>query len=216
MSIQRLWGWFARFYRWLAEAKLVIMCLLIITAAVMLGFKAWPSESSIRSSGYALQLIGMVFAIGGLLGIRKHFKQPSLKILVVSWLRRFPKWKIKKILGEGGVTLKSCTADGEGELWKQDDPSKSVQKRIDNIIENLETIRNKQRDHSKSIDDLKSSHEELKQDITAQTKNIEDGIRADIELLHTSDITTSLAGLILLLVGISMSTLAPELYTWLY
>ena len=214
--MQRLRQWVIELWRWLAEGKLVFMCLLVIAAAVILGFVTWQSESSIRSSGYMLQFIGMIFAIRGLLSIREHFGQPLLRKLFINWFKRFPKWKRNIVVGVGTAHMAVMGGKARAEVWSTDDPAKPIEQRIESIIRNLERIRGEQHNHSKLIDELKDSHDEHKKKMTEQTKKLEEDIRTDLESLHTSDLITSLVGLVWLLVGISMSTMAPELYNWLY
>jgi hypothetical protein len=76
MSNNRLQGWLKEIWHWLGEAKLAFLGFLTVTNAMLYGFIVWHSEDSIRIAGYALQLIGMLFAIRGLLRIREYFKQP--------------------------------------------------------------------------------------------------------------------------------------------
>lgn len=216
MSFKRLRQWFTAIWCWLAEAKLVFTCILVIAAAIILGFVTWSSEASIRSAGYALQFIGMLFAVRGLLGIRAHFGQPLLRKLLISWFQRFPKWKRNVVIGAGSVQVGLAGMKGRAEIWNPDNPDKSIEERIDSIIKNQERIRNEQSEHAKLIDELKDSHEEHKKNITEKTKSIEENIRTELESLHTSDLITSLVGLVWLTVGITMSTMAPELHQWLY
>ena len=187
------------------------MGLFVIVAAVLFGFVTWHSEISIRVSGYALQLIGMVFAIRGLLGIRAHFGQPLLRQLLINWVKRFPKWKRSVVIGVGTAHVSMAGMKARAEVWTPDDPNKPIEQRIDAIIKNLERIRVEQRDHANSIDELKDSHEEHKKQVAEQNKKIKEDIHSDLESLHTSDLITSLVGLVWLTVGITMSTLAPEL-----
>jgi hypothetical protein len=203
-------------WRWLADGKLVFVCLLVIAAAVILGFVTWNSEASIRSAGYVLQFIGMIFAIRGLLGIRAHFGQPLLRKLLFSWIKRFPKWKRNVVIGAGTAHMALAGMKARAEVWSPDDPDKPIEQRIEDIIKNLDRMRDEQSEHAKSIDDLKTSHEEHKKAITERTKRLEENIRTELESLHTSDLLTSLVGLVWLTVGITMSTMAQEFYKWLY
>jgi hypothetical protein len=216
LSISRLQQWVIEIWCWLAEAKLVFMGLLVIVAAALLGFVTWHSEASIRIAGYILQFIGMVFAIRGLLGIRTHFGQPLLRRLLLDWVKRFPKWKRNIVIGAGSGHLAMAGMKARGEVWTPDDPNKSTEQRIDAIIKNLERIRIEQREHANLINELKDSHEEHKKQVAEQNKKIMKDIHSDLESLHTSDLITSLVGLVWLTVGITMSTLAPELSGWFH
>jgi len=194
----------------------VFMCLLVIVAAVILGFVTWSSEISIRFAGYTLQFVGMIFAIRGLLGIRAHFGQPLLSELLVDWIKRFPKLRKKVVIGVGTAHLSLAGMKARAVVWSPDDPEKPIEQRIEYIVRNLDRVRDEQRNHAKSIDDLADNHEEHKKAITERTKKVEKDIRTELESLHTSDLITSLVGLVWLTVGITMSTMAPEIYQWLY
>jgi hypothetical protein len=74
---------FVTLWHWMVEAKVAFMCSLVVYLAIHLGFVTWNSEASIRISGFCLQLIGMVFAIRGLLAIRENFGQPLLKDITI-------------------------------------------------------------------------------------------------------------------------------------
>ncbi len=191
------------------------MGLFIIVAAALLGFVTWHSEASIRVAGYMLQFIGMIFAIRGLLGIRAHFGQPLIRQLLLNWVKRFPKWKSSVVLGIDPCRI-AMKMKARPEVWTPDDPNKPTEQRIDAINKNLERIRIHQRKLANSIDELKDSHENHKKQVAEQNKKIKEDIHSDLESLHTSDLITSLVGLVWLTVGITMSTLAPELSEWLY
>jgi hypothetical protein len=213
--MKRLQRWLKEFVQWLSEAKAVIMCILVTVAALVLGCVTWNSEVSVRSAGYALQLIGMIFAISGLLSIREYFGQPLLRENFFEWLKRFPKWKRSLILGaaSGNYTLTGMNA--RVEVWSPDNDELPIEERVSRLVKNLETIRQEQREHFDNIDKLKQSHEEHKQEVAKNTKEIESNLRSDLESLHTNDLITSLVGLTWLTIGITMSTLAPEIHSWL-
>ena len=216
LSIHQLQLWIKSVWHWLAEGKLIFMCILVIASAIILGFVTWSSEVSIRSAGYVLQFIGMLFAIRGLLGIRAHFGQPLLRELFFNWLKRFPKWKRNVVIGVGAGHMGLAGMKARVEVWSPDDPSLPIDERIEKIINNLDRIKIEQGAHAKLIDDLKDSHEEHKKKTKEQTRKIEENIRTELESLHTSDLIISLVGLVWLTAGITMSTMSQELYKWLY
>lgn len=216
LSIHQLKLWIKCLWNWVAEGKLIFMCLLVIASTITLGFVTWSSEVSIRSAGYVLQFIGMLFAIRGLLGIRAHFGQPLLRELFFSWLKRFPKWKRNIVIAVGTAHMGLAGMKARVEVWSPDDPSLPIEERIEKIITNLDRIRMEQGAHAKLIDDLKDSHEVHKKKITEKTEKLEKNIRTELESLHTNDLITSLVGLVWLMAGITMSTMSQELYKWLY
>jgi hypothetical protein len=216
LTYQQLRRWLIDVWRWLAEAKLIFMGTLVVLIVTLFGFVAWRSEESIRIAGYSLQFMGMIFAVRGLLKVREHFGQPLLRQLAFQWLKRFPRWKRNVVIGVGTAHLGMAGIKGRAEAWNPDDPEKPIEQRIEAIIKNLDRVREEQRKHTHSIDKLKESHEEHKKQVAEEQNNMKKTIRSDLESLHTSDLITSLVGLVWLTVGITMSTLAPELSQWLY
>lgn len=212
LKINRLLRWLTDIWCWLAEGKIVIMCILVLVAVIALGLFIWNSETSIRSAGYALQVLGMIFAVRGLLGIRTHFGQPLLRKLFVDWLKRFPRWKRRFVLDADPGVFAVVGMKTRGEVWTPDNPEQPIEKRIDGIVKNLERIRKEQSEHYKSIEALRDSYQEHKKKVAKESKKMEEKIRSDLESLHTSDLITSLVGLVWLTIGISMSTMAPELF----
>lgn len=216
LKINQLSRWITDFWRWLAEGKIVLMCILVLIAVATLGIVTWHSETSIRVAGYVLQFIGMIFAIRGLLGVRAYFGQPLLRQLFLDWLKRFPKWKRDAVIGSSRVVMVGHgSLIVRGGVWSPDNPDQPIEKRIEGILNNLEQIRKAQRAHDGAIEELRDRHEEHKKNVKQENKNMEKKIRSDLEYLHTSDIITSLVGLIWLTVGISMSTMALELSKWI-
>ena len=216
MSINRLFQWIKEVWYWLAEGKIIIMCLLVITATFLLGCVTWQTETSIRIAGYVLQLVGMIFAVRWVLSIRAHFGQPTLREMLYKWTYRYPKWKHNSVVGVASFTIPSPIFKGKASVWAPDNPAEPIEERINCIVKNLERIRQEQNLNYESIDALKASHENHKKLVTERTTKLEKDIYSDLELLHTSDLLTSLVGLTWLTFGITMSTLAPELYNWLY
>jgi hypothetical protein len=181
--IRRIFQWLLEIWRWLAEGKIIFMCLLVIAAAVTLGMFAWRSETSIRLSGYALQLIGMVFAIRGLIHVRIHFGQPSLSHLFVQWLKRFPKWKRDMVIGVGAANMPMAGMRARAEVWNPDNSDLSVEKRIEGIVKNLEMLRGEQSHLATLLEKLRNDHEEHKKSVSEQSKKLERDIRLDFRPL---------------------------------
>ncbi len=188
------------------------MGVLIVVAAVLLGMYAWCSEFSIRFAGYGLQVIGMGFAIWGLLKVREHFRQPLLRHLFVRWLRRFPTWYGIVQLHCGITQNVRAVDEVKADVWRKDNPEDALETRLEGVLINLERIRKEQGSHSTSIDRLKKNIEEHKKKVAEDNKNMEEKIKLDREVLHTGDLLPALVGLTLITIGITMSTLAPELY----
>ena len=154
MKLNRLFGYLLAVWRWLAQGKVAFCCILVIVAALALGLCTWHSEDSIRIAGHALQILGMVFTIHGLLCIRVHFKQPPLQKLFLDWLKKFPKWKRKVASGSASISGVALIDVVNGKVWTPDNPNWSVEERVEGIVKNLDRIRTEQGEHYKAIEEL--------------------------------------------------------------
>ena len=213
MNFRRFINWLREIFLWAYEARLAFRCLIVLLMAFFIGFYMWPTEQSIRTSGFGLQIIGMWFAIRGLLKIRAHFGQPTLTKLSIAWLYRFPKWEKKAIkirVGGGSISIKGGVK-AFLESWTPDNPEYSLEKRIDGIVKNLERLKEEKKNISKQIDELQGNQEKNQKEQKVASANMENQIRSDSESLHTDDILLSFIGLVWLTVGISMSTMSQEL-----
>ena len=215
MQIKHLFNWVKEIWDWLTEGKITFMGIGVVIIVLLSIMVTDHSEASIRIAGYMLQLAGMFFAVRGLLGVREHFKQPLLQNLFVDWFKRFPKFKKSIVIDASATMIGTSAMKARAEVWIPDKPELPIEERIQRIIRNLEQIRKQQSDNSVTIESLKDSLEEHKDEVTEERNKSEERIRSDSELLHTSDIITSLVGLVWLTVGISLSTLAPEICLWI-
>lgn len=101
------------------------------------------------------------------------------------------------------------------EIWAKDDPNLSTEERLEKVIHNLERIREEIGKHYFDIDDLNKNLERLRKESDNRDKEVEERLRNELKRLHTQDILTSLVGLFLLTVGITLSTLSSELFCFL-
>ncbi|MGH9438614.1 MAG: hypothetical protein ACRD22_12165 [Terriglobia bacterium] len=213
----RLAQWIKALGIWIYEAKLALLWLLVIAVAVYLGCIVWHREVAIRVAGYSLQLLGMILTINSLLRIRIYFGRPDLRTLFVIWIKNFPKWKRRYIsVADGGHFNVKLGVAAAAKSWTPDNPDQSLEKRIEGILRNLNRINEIQNGHAMKISTLQAALEEHRLITAEETHNSEKRMRSDLESLHMSDWTISLIGLIWLTVGITMSTMAPELYQWLH
>ena len=213
MFINRSYKWIAEIWHWLVKDNIVLMGFLILLLSVILSLYTWCNESSIRWGGYLLQFLGMVIAIHILHEVRKHFKLPSFRQTFFNWAKRFPKWKKNIVIGAGSAEIAVMGMKAQCEVWTPDDPDISIEKRIERILKNLDRIRKEQSEHGRSIEDLKKSLEGHKKKVAEENKKLRDKFQSDLESLHASDILTSLVGLVWLMVGITLSSMAAEIAT---
>lgn len=211
----KLTGWCRRLREWVAEAKISLFGLMFVTVALVLSLAVLRTESAIRCTGYVLQLVGMVLAIRGLVGIRQFFGQPSIWSTVADWFRRFPMWKkdVRIDLQGGAVSVSGGRASLE--IWAKDDASLTVEQRLDAIARNQERLREEQRQQEKSLISISDNLEDHKKKTEAEYNRVSREFNTRLESLHTSELTLSLVGLVFLTIGITLGTLSPEIAGWL-
>ena len=214
-NLKRHLNWLHAVLLWIAAARSVFMCLLVLIAAFMFAFYSWGSEVSVRVSGYFLEMLGVSLTAVGLLRIRSHFGQAPLRELFIGWLHRFPKWKRDVVIGVGAVSAGIAGMKARLEVWTPDKPDSPVDKRIEGILKNLQRLREAQAETENRLDALQQSHEDSRKAEAEARRNLESTLRADLESLHTDDIMMSLCGLVWLAFGLSMSTLSQEIVKWL-
>jgi hypothetical protein len=211
MDRNRIKSYAKEIFEWLAEARLAILCITILIYFGLFGFYKNPTEQSIRISGYILQLLGMIFAIRGLLKIRIFFGQPSLKILPVTWLRSFPNWEKPpfRAVMNGVSSIAGLTAHIEG--VSPDNPKATLEERFEVVLRNLNDLREIQKTHSSQIEKIILNHNSFVESQKKELQKIKAEMNVRIEEAQTNDILVSLVGLIWLTFGITMSTLSNEL-----
>lgn len=209
LNFQRFFRWIKDFYCWVAEGKKVYVAIFV---PICVFYPAiWLSPDYIRWSGWMLQLLGMLLAINGLLKVRSYFISETLYELFVNWLNRFPTGKGKTFTQTGNINLNLRVKAQQG-LWSSDNVNLSIEERIERIIENINRIKEKQNKHANDIDDLKVSDEKIMKTVEEADKKVEESIESNLKSLHTDGFITSLAGLLWLTVGLTMSTMAQELF----
>ena len=212
LNVKRILRYMVDLWNWLAEGKIVFMGAVVIISAILLGLYTFCSETSIRLSGYVLQFLGMIFAIRGLLGVRVHFGQPPLWQIFVHWLKRFPQWKKISVIDVKPGFVSAGGLTGKVEVWAPDKPELPLEKRVEKILDNVNRLKKVQDKQSESIEKMEYNLKEHQKKMKDENKNMEERIKDEVEWLYTSDFMTSLVGLVWLIVGIFLSTMAPELY----
>jgi hypothetical protein len=212
MNINRLKTWLYEVWNWLKETTIWFMCCLVLFDSYLFGFHVWNSEMSVRVSGFVLQILGMIFAIHGLLKIRTHFGQSPYMKLFLAWMNRFPKWNRGTVINIKGALTSTAGCKANIDIWTLDDPGDRIELRIKGIIHNLNHLKKAQRINEEGIDTLHDELKEYKVETDQKQKEMKQQIHSDLESLHTDDISISLIGLIWLTVGISMSTMSQEIY----
>lgn len=211
MNLKRLHSYIKEIINWLFEARLAFLCVSILLLSGLISFYTWPTEQSIRATGYVLQLFGMIFAIRGVLKIREHFGHPTIKCMLIAWFKRIPKWRKSGVFIAPSMSASITGMDAIIEVWSHDKPEETLEKRLESILRNLNNLRETQRNHSNQLLEIKKEHKKYIESQNNKINNIKVEINTELEKLHTNDILVSLIGLVWLAFGITLSTLPSEI-----
>jgi hypothetical protein len=208
--MKRLFRWIADIGAWLLAGWKGYVFLLLACIAIFIVLY-WQSECAIIYAGLFLQLVGMIVTIISLDGLRRHFKHPSLFSLMTQWVKRFPKWNRHIVAHLEGGHFSMIGGNARFSMWKEDDESSSTEERLSSIIKNLKFLRSKVDDDARAFEEWRNSHDGLHKKIEKDAQTVKDDLRAETELLHTGSFVETMLGLILLTLGMILSTTAPDL-----
>lgn len=188
------------------------MFLLVMLDVYLWGFLLVGTELSIKLSGLLLQVVGMVFAIKGVIAARNYLKEDSICDLVKEWLKKAPKWRRAGSIYNTSINLSTsaATAFGTGSVWSGDDEEADTSTRIKNIVNNMANMRVDVARTKEQIYWLKIQHKAQLEKIDAAEKSATEKIKKDLDQLHAKDWAASLIGLVWILIGIVLSTI-PDL-----
>lgn len=205
--------------QWLSEARAWITkeqdafygAILLIESTCICIF-AW-SSSWILYWGLFLQVLGIAVAVHNLLKIRITCNQEPLRIRFCKWLDAFPSFKMKPIVCEGNI--KAPRAQLLSTLIQPYDliDDDSIEGRIRRLEDIMEELRNESVKGKSEIEKLKNNVQNIQVAENEARETMRSEIRKEIEHLFTQDIIGSLVGLVLVMYGVVLSTLADWIFS---
>lgn len=212
--LSKLLSWFDRLVSWLAEPYRGWLCLLTILAAA--AYATWfpVSEFRIRGTGLVLQILGIGTAAYSIRDIRKRFRHDGSIEQLLAWLSRFPKWHRPVVIITGTGALGIASSSARAEVWGNVNPAASTQEMLTVMLSNVERLRERIRSLENDLDTTKDRFvEELRTETEARSQ-ADLGLSKETEGAHTGGLTVGIIGVLWLLVGTVLSTLAPEITRW--
>lgn len=168
-------------------------------------------EDWVRGIGAALQCVGVISVVVGILMTRSQFGLPSLQGAVLNWFRGFPAVFPKTQYVSMDAVLGSATAHGMGTVRQGLKPGATTDEKIAYLLSEVER---QHADISSFKKDTWRQHESLRGLIEAEEAKRTSEIR-DVRKLLTAHATggldLSFCGAIFLLVGVMLGTLP---YAW--
>ena len=210
LLIAKTTRWLKGFIVWLKDARFFLYSMSGVIVVSCFGFWIFELERAFRLIGLVFQLVGMWLAISGLFGVREYFGLPTLWQVFIDWLKRFPRWTNGVTFEVSGTTSSSFSGEAYLDVWSYDDPSKSVEERLVEISRNLVRLRDEHKLSCRSIANINTDLQNHKKITADSTKKLEENMHKAMESLHTTDWLKSFVGLVILTIGIVLSTAAPD------
>lgn len=196
---------------WFAEAKFVVLALGISVAALLVSLRPGTPEPTVRLTGLVLQILGICTVLWSVSETRALFAHPPVLRKLIDWLGRFPLVRRSRAIAVGASTVAAVGAKASGHITHGPGRNPTIESRLDALEKNMGAIHGRitglQRDTDTEIGNLRQS---VKQEAETRANEHEE-LRDKIEATGTGSIHISVIGVVWLLVGVILSTAAPEI-----
>jgi hypothetical protein len=193
------------------EPRFVWLCAAVLATAAITTTIFGFTERSIRLTGLALQLAGIVTVAWGILSTRAFFGLPPARNAVLSWWRRRPFRKIHHASGTLSAGYAVVSATGAGYASYKIDPGLPVPEALQIIQKNIELVH--QRVSELQAETLER-HKNLQSAVNEHTDRIakvRDELSNQVRTFGTSGLHISAIGAVWLFAGAVMGAASPEL-----
>jgi hypothetical protein len=208
-------SWVRILAEWLAHPKQLWLAVFVLIVAGFIVLRPGASERAIRLTWLVLQVLGIGTVIWGIELTRRLFNRPTLLTLAAKWLKQFPQYKRKVVLAAGTGEFAMVGGKARAYVTNNPPPNATVDQRVASLEANVGHINRRIDGVFNELDGLESSHKSAIEK-ERQERNAEDQkIAAKVEMSGTGGLHISAIGALWLLVGVTLSTAAPEIAHWL-
>ncbi len=199
-------GWLLESQRvWITGAAIV----LILGVAWLLPI---CRETALRWAGMLIELSGIGTVVLGLMAKHRLFKLPSVLENALSWVQRRPKWKATPTILEV-KTAETIELSGTARVsvWRGTPDGASLEDRITALEQNLQTVRKKQSEIEKRLDE---ERREQQQALTIETRAREatdQDLRNILEDLGSGGLYLEAMGIAWVIVGVFLATISSDI-----
>lgn len=196
---------------WLGEAKYFWLALAVVAIALLLAVRPAASQQLIRLTGLGLQILGILTVVWGISETRALFGHPSVLRKTMAWMGRFPLPRRSKTVHVSASGVAVASASARAHVIHGPGSNPTVEKRLEALEKNITSLHQR-------ISELEQELERSAQRVTDDLRNeqkvrsAEDQqIRQTLEATGTGGVHISAIGALWLLVGVILSTGAPEI-----
>jgi hypothetical protein len=207
-DIKAKWTFALLYARWVLSPKLFWCTVAALLATLLFAFWHPITERHMRLAGLTLVVFGTLPGFIALDSTRKYFQMPSFADEVRAWIKRRPGKPVTAQLRGSIGTFSGGTVNLS--LWSNMSADLPIEKRIDAIVKNIETLRLEAGEsnlkHAASVQTLRS---EVDTRLREATEALSVTSRKLLES-QTRGLWMATAALILVLAGTILLGIAPE------
>lgn len=203
-------AWMRAFLRWLGEARYFWTGVGVLAAAMILVNIAGASETWLRMTGLALQLLGIATVILGIRKTRMEFEHPDFLSAAASWLRRFPFYGTRTVSVTMAVSAGSASSVGRA-LVRAGAVDGSVEARLDALEKDVDNAHERISEAQVELDQAVRTQKTAIELEKTNRESADQSLRGMLESTQTGGLSLSAVGAAWLFVGVAFSTAAPEL-----
>lgn len=204
--------WIGEIRSWITKEPDAFYGVIVLMESSCICFWLAPTELWVVLWGVFLQVLGVMVAIQNLLSIRIACNQIPLKDRFCVWIKAFPRLNnppkhIELILNTGVVV--GSTVSAQAHLTIENE---SLEAKVERLQQQMDMIQENSDIQKVKIEGLEDNLSKLQATEEVARKTLRTEIRKEIEHLFTQDIIGSLVGLILVIYGVVLSTLAEAIF----
>jgi hypothetical protein len=170
------------------------------------------TEPAIRLSGLALQLLGILTAVWGIVSTWKHFELGDPLLVVASWLRRCPLRRLPVVIGVGTATERNDSLAARGYTWWQPKPDAEVDERLSLLEKNVPLLNDRITSVQRELDAAVQRLEQQVSHAIAATQHETKQVSADLKQFGTGSLHISAMGTFWVFVGSILGGASQEIF----
>ena len=187
------------------------LALAVTAVAVFIAFRTGASEPTIRLTGMLLQLLGVGTVAWGVAQTRSQFGHASLWSLFRSWVRRFPPFRPKTIIGYASGVMPGFTGHAYGTVSPAPLQNPTMEERVALLEAHEKELRQGLRQHEQRLEQhVRQAAAALADEASARERVVQDILRR-LETTATGGIHITAIGAVWLFAGVILGTGSGEI-----
>jgi hypothetical protein len=215
LALTKAWRWIKALVFWLRDAwrfwptRFLVVVLVVTSIGSQLPVTA---DDRVRYCGLALQLLGILIVVVGLVTRRRLFNHPSLADDMRGWLARRPRLGAKPrtthFSGTGGF---SFGGGGKVSSWIDVPPEASTEDRLAALEANVKSLKTEQAETAKELQEETRKLIEAVESERRMRESAVIDIRRQLGILGVGGLQLEWAGVFWLIFGVVLATLPNEI-----